>query len=167
MQIWEDIRTYVIDTLYIKAAETADPASFKTNVDNLLDVWVNKQLPALSVAVASQTLMKEFFKVLDFEDTDGVFDKLKESVKAKCSERFRWDPRTENKLRSVQELKLRDDVIGSSKEWSEAVRFMVQSLQDENIKLFKNARWLFYFGGELCGLVHSHKQTHRYHPTLQ
>lgn len=36
--LWERIRGFVFNTLYIRAAEDPEPGSFKTNCENLLEV---------------------------------------------------------------------------------------------------------------------------------
>ena len=54
LQIWNRIRSYVLDEVYINSADADSPAQFKTRVDNLLDAWVNSELPRLSVAAARE-----------------------------------------------------------------------------------------------------------------
>ena len=84
----------MIDTVYMEAAaDTEDAAAFQTNVENLLDSWVSQDLPELSVDVARQTLIGQFLHVLNFADTDGVYDRLREEVRTRCVNAFVWDPR--------------------------------------------------------------------------
>lgn len=105
---------------------------FQTNAENLLDAWVAQDLPALSVEVSKRTLLVEFLRVLDFDDSKGeVFDGLKAEVRQQCANAFKWDPRSVSKLKSVQELTLRDDVIKDKRDWDRAVRFMMDKLEAE------------------------------------
>eukprot|EP00043_Microstomoeca_roanoka_P015343 m.153701 g.153701 ORF g.153701 m.153701 type:complete len:1019 (+) comp16240_c11_seq1:115-3171(+) len=131
-QIWNRISNYVLDEIYINSADSANPADFKTRVDNLLDAWVNSELPRLSVSAARDTLMQEFMNVLTIQDPDEVFTALKEEVKRVCSKEFQWNPGSISKIRSVQELMLRDDVVKARSDWDKAVRFMKATLEKEH-----------------------------------
>eukprot|EP00053_Salpingoeca_punica_P018575 m.182669 g.182669 ORF g.182669 m.182669 type:complete len:956 (-) comp17462_c0_seq2:449-3316(-) len=130
-RIWEGFRSYVLDSLYMESAEANDPASFKTNVENMLDAWVGSELPHLSVEVARSTLLMEFMKVLDIEDEDQTLDKLKSSVKVVAASKFQWDPASAQRVQSVQRLMLRDDVVKTPRDWDTAVMFMMSKLSEE------------------------------------
>eukprot|EP00730_Choanoeca_flexa_P018456 TRINITY_DN8975_c0_g1_i3.p1 TRINITY_DN8975_c0_g1~~TRINITY_DN8975_c0_g1_i3.p1 ORF type:complete len:948 (+),score=268.23 TRINITY_DN8975_c0_g1_i3:156-2999(+) len=130
-KIWATISPYVLNHLYVNCSDVSSPAEFKTRVENALDAWASSELPKLSVKAARDTLMSEFLRVLTLKDPDGVFDKLKEEVKTICSTTFEWDPLSINKIKSVQELMLRDDMIRARRDWDQAVKFMSAKLTQE------------------------------------
>lgn len=130
-RIWDCIRSQVIDDVYVASADAASPAEFKTRVENMLDNWVATELPRLSVQAARDTLMGEFLRVLTIRDPDGVYDALKQEVKTECAEQFQWDLQSIAKIRSVQELMLRDDMIRTRRDWDTAVAFMQSRLESE------------------------------------
>eukprot|EP00045_Choanoeca_perplexa_P013108 m.146441 g.146441 ORF g.146441 m.146441 type:complete len:950 (-) comp16240_c0_seq2:591-3440(-) len=130
-KIWETISPYVLNQLYVDSSDVSSPAEFKTRVENALDAWASSDLPKLSVEAARDTLMSEFLRVLTLKDPDGVFEHLKEEVKTICSTGFEWDPLSINKIRSVQELMLRDDMIRARRDWDQAVKFMSAKLTQE------------------------------------
>lgn len=69
-------------------------SSVQTNVENMLDAWVAKDLPELSIEVArkysasavtvhlraNRTLLQEFMRAVDFEDPDKIYDNVKKAV---------------------------------------------------------------------------------------
>eukprot|EP00051_Salpingoeca_urceolata_P031731 m.12712 g.12712 ORF g.12712 m.12712 type:complete len:998 (-) comp4343_c0_seq1:112-3105(-) len=132
-EIWDTIAPTVFG-FYLDAADSDDSASFKTNVENMLDTWVANELPQLSVNVAQNTLVTEFLSAMDFDDATGLFGPLKEALKHHCSTNLVWDPRSVSKVKSVQELMLRDDVIKSPHDWEKATRFMILHLKDEHAR---------------------------------
>eukprot|EP00050_Salpingoeca_kvevrii_P006276 m.288416 g.288416 ORF g.288416 m.288416 type:complete len:946 (+) comp11961_c0_seq1:182-3019(+) len=133
-EIWQQIRGFVIDSLYINSADLEDPPSFRTNVENMLDAWVGSELPDLSVSVASRTLLDEFMAAIDFDDSDGIYDKLKQTVRSSVVSSSKWDPRVTAKVKGVQELMLRDDVIKDNTAWNSTVAFMLKRLQEEYVR---------------------------------
>ena len=133
-QIWNVIRGYVVDNLYMAAADGADAVSFRTNTEHMMDIWVKDQLSRSACTIASETLTDEFFRSLDFEDTDGVFSKLKEKIMDICKRKCIWDPRAEFRVMAVQELKLRDDVIKNEREWVDTAQFMLTHLELEQTR---------------------------------
>eukprot|EP00056_Hartaetosiga_gracilis_P019475 m.14367 g.14367 ORF g.14367 m.14367 type:complete len:967 (-) comp7723_c0_seq1:93-2993(-) len=130
-QIWSRIREFIIDEIYINSAADATLPEFKTRVENLLDSWVNNELPRVSVNAARDTLMGEFMKVLNIDDPDEVFCELVREVKDKSASDFQWNPNSVTKIRSVQELMLRDNVVQSVANWDNAIRFMQHILERE------------------------------------
>lgn len=67
-QLWERIREYVIDTLYVGSADNGDPGSFRANCENLLSAWSSQGLAAASLGVARDTLISEMESAVDFPD---------------------------------------------------------------------------------------------------
>eukprot|EP00055_Hartaetosiga_balthica_P016779 m.107749 g.107749 ORF g.107749 m.107749 type:complete len:963 (+) comp9180_c0_seq1:308-3196(+) len=130
-QIWTRIRDFIIDEIYINSAADSLLPEFKTRVENLLDSWVNNELPRLSVNAARDTLMGEFMKVLNIDDPDEVFSDLIHEVKGKSASDFQWNPNSVTKIRSVQELMLRDNVVQSASNWDNAIKFMQHILERE------------------------------------
>ncbi|EGD78794.1 hypothetical protein PTSG_01770 [Salpingoeca rosetta] len=53
------------------------------------------------------------------------------SLQRVCSKEFQWNPNSISKIRSVQELMLRDDVVKARSDWDKAVRFMKATLEKE------------------------------------
>jgi len=134
-KVWDRIGTYVIDTLYVGAAENADPDYFKINCENLLGAWVSHALPQVATEVAQLALMDEFHSAIDFEDPDGVYTTMKAVVKTGCLERIDWDSRSQAKLQHIQELTLRDDHIPNKQAWSETIVFMLRRLDAEQMRV--------------------------------
>eukprot|EP00040_Diaphanoeca_grandis_P023940 m.130923 g.130923 ORF g.130923 m.130923 type:complete len:950 (+) comp29511_c0_seq2:200-3049(+) len=132
--LFAEVQPYLLDTLYIGAAESADPGTFKTNCENLLDVWASKELAETSVKVAHKTLIGELEKVLNFPDVDGTFTLLKKHAIDTCSGKLTWPQSSVTKVQNVQELKLRDDQIPDKRSWEEACRFMSRVVETEQLK---------------------------------
>ena len=57
-----------------------------------------------------KALLDEFFAALPVKDGD-LYAKLNDRVRALTASKFQWDPRSTARLRSLQELRVRDDVI--------------------------------------------------------
>jgi len=101
-RLWERVRDYVIDTLYIGAAEEGDAGSFRNNTARLLEAWSAKGLADASLDVARDTLISEMETAVDFPDDDGTFDQLKTRVLATLANNLVWGPTTRRKLQSIQ-----------------------------------------------------------------
>ena len=132
-KVWDRIGEYVVNTLYISAAENANADYFKINCENLLDAWVSHELPEIATDVAQNALMEEFHSAIDFNDPDGVYTTMKKIVKDGCMERIDWDSRSQAKLQHVQELNLRDDHIPNKTSWLETIEFMLLRLDSERM----------------------------------
>lgn len=129
-EIWDTVAPSVFN-MYITAADSDDPASFKTNMENMLDTWVSNELPDISFQVAHRTLVDEFLGAIDFKDAHNLFDDLKAELKRHCSSSVVWDPRSISKVKGFQEMMLRDDVVKSAADWDRATKFMIAQLKDE------------------------------------
>ncbi len=54
----------------------------QTNVQNILDVWVSKDLPGLSVSIARSVVLDEISRVLNIDDSEHTYAALAEHIKA-------------------------------------------------------------------------------------
>lgn len=131
-KIWDQIRPFVMNTLYMGACSELSPDRFQTNVEGLLGAWVHATLPKLTIEVAHEVLMDEVNEVINFPDPDGIFKGLKDKVYSDCKARLGLGPRSEVRLRSVQELKMRDDAIPDAVAWRNATQFMEQKIETEH-----------------------------------
>jgi len=130
-KLWDRICSYVVDTLYIGAAEGNDAHLFKVNVDNLLEAWVGHNLPTAATEVAQSALASDFEAAIDFTDPDDLYVAMKAMVREQTLDSLRWDARSMHRLQNVLELNLRDDVIHSREDWDRTVDFMVEKLSLE------------------------------------
>jgi optic atrophy protein 1 len=130
-KLWKQIGGFVMDTLYIGAADGSDSHLFNVNVENLLDSWVSHALPNSATDVAQTTLTEEFHQAVDFADPDELYVAMKERVLQLSLDQLQWDARSLARLQNVQELNLRDNHIPSREAWESTVDFMLQKAAEE------------------------------------
>lgn len=128
------IKDYFIDVLYVGAAEDAEPGSFKSNCENLLEAWVQQDLADVAINVAHRSLMEQLESVINFPDKDGTFGRLKKHVLKLCNDKLEWPVNSSKKIHHLQELKLRDNVVADRESWAQACDYMVRVLNEEVLK---------------------------------
>eukprot|EP00041_Stephanoeca_diplocostata_P002705 m.29306 g.29306 ORF g.29306 m.29306 type:complete len:925 (-) comp13698_c0_seq6:3131-5905(-) len=138
-ELWAKIRGFVFDTLYVRAAEDPEPGSFKTNCENLLEAWVSKDLADSALQVSRSTLIAQMEQAMNFPDADGSFQRLKNTAIQTCATKMSWSPQSRRKLQTLQELKLKDDVVPDSGTWVQATAFMSKVLTEEHRRALTEA----------------------------
>lgn len=132
-KLWENMSSYVVDSIYLPAAQTGNAGNFNTAVDIRLKLWAEKLLPSQSVDVGWETLRDEFHALLQkrktAKDHDPLFDRLKEAVVMEVIGRHVWEDKAVDMLRMIQLNALEDRVVHDKHQWDQAVRFLETTLQ--------------------------------------
>lgn len=132
-KLWENMAGYVVESIYLPAAQTGTAGNFNTAVDIRLKLWAEKLLPSQSVDVGWLTLQDEFHELLrrrkSAKDHDPLFDNLKEAVLQEVINRHEWEDKAVNMLRLIQVNALEDRVVHDKHQWDHAVRFLETTLQ--------------------------------------
>lgn len=132
-RLWEGMSSYVMDSIYLPAAQTGNAGNFNTAVDIRLKLWAEKLLPSQSVDVGWHTLRDEFHGLLQkrkvSKDHDPLFDKLKEAVVQEVINRHEWEDKAVDMLQLIQLNALEDRVVHDKHQWDQAVRFLESTLE--------------------------------------
>ncbi|XP_064486502.1 dynamin-like 120 kDa protein, mitochondrial [Ornithodoros turicata] len=131
--LWDTMGSYVVESIFLPAAQTGNAGNFNTAVDIRLKLWAEKLLPSQSVEVGWTTLKDEFHGLLQrrktAKDHDSLFDKLKEAVVHEVTDRHEWEDKAVEMLRLIQLNALEDRVVHDKHQWDQAVRFLEATLQ--------------------------------------
>lgn len=131
--LWENMSGYVVDSIFLPAAQTGNAGNFNTAVDIRLKLWAEQLLPQQSVEVGWETLRDEFNALLHrrktAKDHDPLFDRLKEAVVKEVIDRHVWEDKAVEMLRLIQLNALEDRVVHDKHQWDQAVRFLETTLQ--------------------------------------
>ncbi|KAH7973480.1 hypothetical protein HPB49_001513 [Dermacentor silvarum] len=131
--LWECMSGYVVDSIFLPAAQTGNAGNFNTAVDIRLKLWAEQLLPSQSVDVGWETLREEFNALLQkrkaAKDHDPLFDRLKEAVVKEVLDRHVWEDKAVDMLRMIQLNALEDRVVHDKHQWDQAVRFLETTLQ--------------------------------------
>ncbi|XP_039248602.2 dynamin-like GTPase OPA1, mitochondrial isoform X1 [Styela clava] len=138
-KLWNEVSTYVIEQIYLPAAQSNDAGTFNTTVDIKLKQWADKQLPKQSIQTAKEALLAQFSKVLETDITskddkrqqknhDDIFDELKNAVKNEAIARHKWNEGYMDTLQVIQLNTLEDRSISDRQQWDSAIRFIEQNL---------------------------------------
>lgn len=132
--LWVDMSSYVVDSIFLPAAQTGNAGNFNTAVDIRLKLWAEKLLPSQSVDVGWRTLRDEFHGLLQkrktAKDHDSLFDQLKLAVVQEVINRHEWEDKAVDMLRLIQLNALEDRVVHDKHQWDQAVRFLESALHD-------------------------------------
>ncbi|KAL1415779.1 hypothetical protein MTO96_028915 [Rhipicephalus appendiculatus] len=131
--LWDCMCGYVVDSIFLPAAQTGNAGNFNTAVDIRLKLWAEQLLPSQSVEVGWETLRDEFNALLQkrktAKDHDPLFDRLKEAVVKEVLDRHVWEDKAVDMLRMIQLNALEDRVVHDKHQWDQAVRFLETTLQ--------------------------------------
>ena len=139
-RLWSGISHHVIENIYLPAAQTGNPGTFKTTVDIKLKQWAERDLPKLCISIAKSTLLDEFSKVLNENSPEEeyktpanntmqeIFKDLKAAVKKEAEARHSWNEGFADTLKVVQLNALEDCSITDKTQWENAVRFIEKNL---------------------------------------
>ncbi|KAH7976129.1 hypothetical protein HPB52_008688 [Rhipicephalus sanguineus] len=131
--LWDCMCGYVVDSIFLPAAQTGNAGNFNTAVDIRLKLWAEQLLPSQSVDVGWETLRDEFNALLQkrktAKDHDPLFDRLKEAVVKEVLDRHVWEDKAVDMLRMIQLNALEDRVVHDKHQWDQAVRFLETTLQ--------------------------------------
>lgn len=138
-KLWNEVSTYVIEQIYLPAAQSNDAGTFNTTVDIKLKQWADKQLPKQSIQTAKEALLAQFSKVLETDggldedkrqhrNRDDIFDELKNAVKNESIARHQWNEGYMDTLQVIQLNALEDRSISDRQQWDSAIRFIEHNL---------------------------------------
>ncbi|XP_025080779.1 dynamin-like 120 kDa protein, mitochondrial isoform X2 [Pomacea canaliculata] len=134
-KLWEKNAAYVIENIYLPAAQAENSGTFNTTVDIKLKQWADVQLPKKCVEVGWDTLHEEFSQLLlkgkkKLGEDDEIFDKLKMAVIETCKTRHQWENKAEDSLRVIQLNILEDRSVTDKSQWDAAIKFMEDTLKE-------------------------------------
>ncbi|KAK6174857.1 hypothetical protein SNE40_013425 [Patella caerulea] len=132
-KLWEKNATFVIENIYLPAAQSLNTGTFNTVVDIKLKKWADEQLPKKCVEVGWETLHDQFEKLVNRDQTkkghDDIYDKLKQAVLVKSSTGHSWEGKAEDSLRVIQNNILEDRSVTDKQQWDSAIKFMEETLK--------------------------------------
>jgi len=136
-KLWEKAGTFVIENIYLQAAQTKDSGTFNTQVDIKLRQWADKTLPKKCVEIGFETLHEQLSTLMDqckakkSKEYDEVFDPLKAAVVQKARDKHEWEQKAEDSLRVIQLNTLEDRSVPDKEQWDKAVRFMEETMREK------------------------------------
>ncbi|CAG5123466.1 unnamed protein product, partial [Candidula unifasciata] len=133
-RLWEKTGSFIIENVYLPAAQARDMGTFNTTVDIKLRQWAEVQLPKKCVEIGWDTLHEEFTQLLEShkksKDYDEVFDNLKAAVVQMSKLKHHWESKAEDSLRVIQLNTLEDRSVHDKEQWDKAVRFMEETMKE-------------------------------------
>ncbi|BFZ23759.1 hypothetical protein BsWGS_26798 [Bradybaena similaris] len=134
-RLWEKTGSFIIENVYLPAAQARDMGTFNTTVDIKLRQWADVQLPKKCVEIGWDTLHEEFTQLLEqskkSKDYDEVFDSLKAAVVQMSKLKHHWESKAEDSLRVIQLNTLEDRSVHDKEQWDKAVRFMEETMKEK------------------------------------
>lgn len=134
--LWDQVREYAFEEVYLPAAQKGNPIEFKTKIDILLKHWTERVLPDHAIQVGYSTLLAAFARAME----DGVeiggkkdahsdlFEKIKATVNQHCAENHSWLMKARDSLKVIQLTALEDSNVPSKEQWDEAIKFMEDAI---------------------------------------
>lgn len=134
-KLWEKAGPFIIENIYLNAAQSKDSGTFNTAVDIKLRQWADKTLPKKCVEIGWDTLHEQFASLLDqckkSKDYDDVFDNLKAAVVQMAKSKHAWESKAEDSLRVIQLNTLEDRSVPDKEQWDKAVKFMEETMREK------------------------------------
>ncbi|XP_035828627.1 dynamin-like 120 kDa protein, mitochondrial isoform X2 [Aplysia californica] len=134
-KLWEKTASFIIENVYLPAAQSKDIGTFNTAVDIKLRQWADKQLPKKCVEIGWDTLHEQFSALLEqckkSKEYDEVFDSLKAAVIQMAKDKHAWETKAEDSLRVIQLNTLEDRSVSDKEHWDKAVKFMEQTMREK------------------------------------
>ncbi|GFO30737.1 dynamin-like 120 kda protein, mitochondrial [Plakobranchus ocellatus] len=132
-RLWEKAGSFIIENVYLPAAQARDTGTFNTTVDIKLRQWADIQLPKKCVEIGWDTLHEQFGVLLEqskkHEDYDELFDPLKAAVVQMTRNKHQWEGKAEDSLRVIQINTLEDRLVHDKEQWDKAVKFMEETMK--------------------------------------
>ncbi|KAK0061378.1 dynamin-like 120 kDa protein mitochondrial isoform X1 [Biomphalaria pfeifferi] len=133
-KLWEKTGSYIIENVYLPAAQSKDTGAFNTAVDIKLRQWADVQLPKKCVEIGWDTLHEQFTNLLEqskkSKDYDQVFDLLKSAVVQMTKTKHDWESKAEDSLRVMQLNTLEDRSVHDKEQWDKAAKFMEDTMKE-------------------------------------
>ncbi|XP_055863703.1 dynamin-like 120 kDa protein, mitochondrial isoform X9 [Biomphalaria glabrata] len=133
-KLWEKTGSYIIENVYLPAAQSKDTGAFNTAVDIKLRQWADVQLPKKCVEIGWDTLHEQFTNLLEqskkSKDYDQVFDMLKSAVVQMTKTKHDWESKAEDSLRVMQLNTLEDRSVHDKEQWDKAAKFMEDTMKE-------------------------------------
>lgn len=130
-KLWDKTSEYVIESVYLPAAQTDSSITFNTAVDIKLRQWADQVLPRQCVEIGMETLKEKFIQLLKHKkDGDEIFENLKTVVVTDIFRQHQWDSKAEDSLRVLQQMSLEDRAVHDKGQWESAVNFMENQLRE-------------------------------------
>jgi len=134
-KLWEKTGPFIIENVFLQAAQSKDAGTFNTAVDIKLRQWADKQLPKKCVEIGWDTLHEQFAALLEqckkSKDYDEVFDQLKAAVIQMAKNKHAWETKAEDSLRVIQLNTLEDRSVSDKEQWDKAVKFMEETMKEK------------------------------------
>ncbi|CAL1530479.1 unnamed protein product [Lymnaea stagnalis] len=134
-KLWEKTGSFIIENVYLPAAQAKDTGTFNTAVDIKLRQWADIQLPKKCVEIGWDTLHEQFTHLLEqskkSKDYDEVFDSLKNAVLQMTKTKHDWESKAEDSLRVIQLNTLEDRSVHDKEQWDKAVKFMEDTMKEK------------------------------------
>jgi len=142
-QLWEKIHDHVLERLYFPAAYYRD--RFDSKVDMDLNRWIeSNELPKLAVEVARESIKKQFIDHLfanenkklssrvgkKADEDRTIYQDLKRAVLNDALDRYQWKNQALEILRVVQLEAVSKKITLTKENWTKAITFLEDSLQD-------------------------------------
>ncbi|RUS71454.1 hypothetical protein EGW08_020785 [Elysia chlorotica] len=132
-RLWEKAGSFIIENVYLPAAQAKDTGTFNTTVDIKLRQWADVQLPKKCVEIGWNTLHEQFGTLLEqskkHKDYDELFDSLKAAVVQMTRNKHNWEGKAEDSLRVIQINTLEDRSVHDKEQWDKAVKFMEDTMR--------------------------------------
>ncbi|GFO13772.1 dynamin-like 120 kda protein, mitochondrial, partial [Plakobranchus ocellatus] len=132
-RLWEKAGSFIIENVYLPAAQARDTGTFNTTVDIKLRQWADIQLPKKCVEIGWDTLHEQFGVLLEqskkHKDYDELFDPLKAAVVQMTRNKHQWEGKAEDSLRVIQINTLEDRSVHDKEQWDKAVKFMEETMK--------------------------------------
>uniref|UniRef100_A0A0B7AE93 Dynamin-like GTPase OPA1, mitochondrial n=1 Tax=Arion vulgaris TaxID=1028688 RepID=A0A0B7AE93_9EUPU len=140
-KLWDKTGSFIIENVYLPAAQARDMGTFNTTVDIKLRQWADVQLPKKCVEIGWDTLHEEFTQLLEqskkSKDYDEVFDNLKAAVVQMSKLKHNWESKAEDSLRVIQLNTLEDRSVNDKEQWDKAVKFMEETMRGKLVQTEK------------------------------
>ncbi|GFS27921.1 dynamin-like 120 kDa protein, mitochondrial [Elysia marginata] len=132
-KLWEKAGSFIIENVYLPAAQARDTGTFNTTVDIKLRQWADIQLPKKCVEIGWDTLHEQFGALLEqskkHKDYDELYDPLKAAVVQMTRNKHNWEGKAEDSLRVIQINTLEDRSVHDKEQWDKAVKFMEDTMR--------------------------------------
>ncbi|XP_059141467.1 dynamin-like 120 kDa protein, mitochondrial isoform X15 [Physella acuta] len=134
-KLWDKAGSFIIENVFLPAAQSKDTGTFNTAVDIKLRQWADVQLPKKCVEIGWDTLHEQFTNLLEQskknKDYDEVFDPLKAAVVQMTKTKHNWEGKAEDSLRVIQLNTLEDRSVHDKEQWDKAAKFMEETMREK------------------------------------
>ncbi|XP_014242997.1 dynamin-like 120 kDa protein, mitochondrial isoform X3 [Cimex lectularius] len=134
-KMWDKVAAYVVDNIYLPAAQAQNPKAFNTVVDIRLKEWAERKLAELSIEAGQDALRHEFVQLMESsmksKSSDHLFDALKRAALEEALKRHKWEDKGNEMLRMIQLNTLEDRCVNDKQQWDSAILLLEKCLKDK------------------------------------